>query len=59
MPEPDRLLLILNEIRARLTAMDARMTSEFSEVHDRLRRLDERMDGITRLADRVDALERR
>lgn len=39
-------LLVLNEIRAELKAMRAEMTREFSEIHDRLRRIDERIDGI-------------
>lgn len=58
---PDRTLLILREIRddmrtmnARMTAMDGRMTFEFSEIHDRLRRLDERIDGFIR---RIEILE--
>lgn len=55
MVEPDRTLLILNEIRAELRAMNARMTLEFSEIHDRLRRIDERIDGFFT---RVEALER-
>ena len=46
MVDPDRTLLILNEIRAEIRAMRAQMTSEFSEIHDRLRRMDERLDGL-------------
>lgn len=56
MPEPDRTILILNEIRAELKAINARMTFEFSDIHDRLRRLDERIDGFFA---RVEALEQR
>jgi hypothetical protein len=56
MMEPDRTLLILNEIRAELRALNARMTFEFSEIHDRLRRIDERIDGFVT---RVEVLERR
>ena len=54
MVDPDRTLLVLNEIRsilqvhsARFNALDARLDREFSEIHDRLRRLDERIDGFT------------
>ena len=54
MVEPDRTLLILNEIRGelrrvntRLDSIDRRLDLEFSEIHDRLRRLDERIDGWT------------
>jgi tetrahydromethanopterin S-methyltransferase subunit G len=54
MVEPDRTLLILNEIRGelrrvntRLDSIDRRLDLEFSEIHDRLRRLDERIDGFT------------
>jgi tetrahydromethanopterin S-methyltransferase subunit G len=54
MVEPDRALLILNEIRGelrrvntRLDSIDRRLDLEFSEIHDRLRRLDERIDGFT------------
>jgi hypothetical protein len=66
--EPDRTLLILNEIRAELKALRAEVTFEFNEIHDRLRaemtfefsdqlhRIDERIDG---LVTRIDALERR
>ena len=53
MVEPDRMLLILNEIRGelrrvntRLDSIDRRLDLEFSEIHDRLRRLDERIDGL-------------
>jgi len=62
MVEPDRTLLILNEIRATLAAhsaqfvaLNARLDSEFSEIHDRLRRLDERIDGFFV---RIEKLER-
>lgn len=55
MVEPDRTLLVLNEIRAELRAMRAQMTSEFSEINDRLRRIDERLDGFIT---RVEALEK-
>jgi c-di-GMP-binding flagellar brake protein YcgR len=62
MVEPDRTLLILNEIRAelrrigaRVDAIDGRLTFEFSEIHDRLRRLDERIDGFVF---RIEKLER-
>ena len=54
MVEPDRTLLVLNEIRGelrrvntRLDSIDRRLDLEFSEIHDRLRRLDERIDGFT------------
>ena len=54
MVEPDRTLLILNEIRGelrrvntRLDSIDRRLDLEFSEIHDRLRRLDERIDKFT------------
>ena len=54
MVEPDRTLLILNEIRGelrrvntRLDSIDRRLDLEFSEIHDRLRRLDERIDEFT------------
>jgi tetrahydromethanopterin S-methyltransferase subunit G len=54
MVDPDRTLLILNEIRGelrwintRLDSIDRRLDFEFSEIHDRLRRLDERIDGFT------------
>ena len=54
MVEPDRTLLILNEIRGelrrvntRLDSIDRRLDLEFGEIHDRLRRLDERIDGFT------------
>ena len=50
---PDRTLLVLNEIRAVLqvhsaefVALNARLDSEFSEIRDRLQRLDERIDGF-------------
>jgi hypothetical protein len=56
MAEIDRTLLVLKEIREELKSMNARMTFEFSEVHDRLRRLDERLDGF---AMRVERLEER
>ncbi len=53
MVEPDRTLLILNEIRGalrrvntRLDSIDRRLDLEFIEIHDRLRRLDERIDGF-------------
>lgn len=62
MVEPDRTLLVLMEIRATLSvhsaefkALNARLDSEFSEIHDRLRRLDERVDGFIT---RVEKLER-
>jgi hypothetical protein len=54
MAEIDRTLL--KEIREELKSMNARMTFEFSEVHDRLRRLDERLDGFVM---RVERLEER
>jgi hypothetical protein len=54
--EPDRTVLILNEIRAELRALRAEVTFEFSEIHDRLRHMDERIDGFVA---RIDALERR
>ena len=44
MAEPDRTLLVLREIRDEIRSMSARMTFEFSEIHDRLRRLDERIE---------------
>ena len=51
-PAPDRTLLVLNEIRAILhthsaefVALNARLDNEFSEIRDRLQRLDERIDG--------------
>jgi tetrahydromethanopterin S-methyltransferase subunit G len=54
MVDPDRTLLILNEIRGelrwintRLDSIDRRLDFEFGEIHDRLRRLDERIDGFT------------
>jgi division protein CdvB (Snf7/Vps24/ESCRT-III family) len=57
----DRTLLVLNEIRsilhvhsARFDALDARLNREFSEIHDRLRRLDERIDEFIL---RVETLE--
>jgi|HubBroStandDraft_5_1064220.scaffolds.fasta_scaffold209755_3 hypothetical protein len=48
----DRLLLReiladLKDIRSDLRRIDARMDREFSELHDRLRRLDERIDGFS------------
>jgi len=62
MAEPDRTVLILNEIRedirdikGDLKRIDRRMDHEFSEIHDRLRRLDERIDGFI---GRVERLER-
>jgi hypothetical protein len=62
MAEPDRTLLILIAMRTtpavhspRFDALDARLTREFSEIHDRLRRLDERIDGFIV---RVEKLER-
>ena len=55
MANPDRTLLILNEIRAELRRMNARMDLEFSEIRDRLQRIDERIDGF---AGRVEKLEK-
>ena len=46
MADPDRTLMLLREIRDDIRLMRARMDLEFSEIHDRLRRIDERMDGF-------------
>jgi len=61
MVEPDRTLLILNEIRAELRvhteqfrAINARLDSEFGEIHERLRRLDERIDGFISRVERLE-----
>jgi hypothetical protein len=58
----DRTLLVLNEIRsilqvhsAEFKALDARLDREFSEIHDRLRRLDERIDGFIGRVERLEA----
>jgi hypothetical protein len=63
MPEPDRILLILRELRdevrsntVQLRSIQSRLDFEFSEIHDRLRRLDERIDGFFT---RVEVLEKR
>jgi hypothetical protein len=53
MTEPDRVLLILKEVQTELRAhsaelrnLNARLSLEFREIHDRLRRLDERMGSF-------------
>jgi hypothetical protein len=38
---------MFNEIRAALALLTARMDREFSELSDRARRTDERIDGLT------------
>jgi hypothetical protein len=55
MIDPDRTLLVLNEIRAELQRLRGRMDFEFAEIRDRLQRLDERIDGFI---GRVERLER-
>jgi DNA-binding Lrp family transcriptional regulator len=56
MVEPDRTLLILDELRAEirmnsieLRNLNARLTLEFSEIQDRLRRLDGFITRLERL----------
>jgi hypothetical protein len=48
MVEPTLTLQILNDIRAELRRINARMDHEFSEIRDRLQRIDERVDGLVR-----------
>lgn len=59
MGDPDRTLIVLREIRDEIRSMNGRMTFEFSEIHDRLRRLDERLDGfVTRIERLEDAAQK-
>jgi hypothetical protein len=51
--EMKHTLLLLREIRDEQRLMRARMTFEFSEIQDRLRRIEERLDA------RVERLEAR
>jgi tetrahydromethanopterin S-methyltransferase subunit G len=60
-PEPDRTILMFNEIRGelrrlniRMDSIDRRLDHEFSEMHDRLRRLDERIDGFISRVERLE-----
>ena len=62
MSEPDRTLLLFNEIRAelrrlngRMDTMQGRMEFEFAEIRDRLQRLDERIDGFIGRVERLEA----
>ena len=52
--DPDRTLMLLREIRDDIRLMRARMDLEFSEIHDRLRRIDERMDGFIHRLEKVE-----
>lgn len=54
MADPDRTLMLLREIRDDIRLMRARMDLEFSEIHDRLRRIDERMDGFIHRLEKVE-----
>jgi tetrahydromethanopterin S-methyltransferase subunit G len=62
MAEPDRIILMFNEIRSefrrmniRLDVIDRRLDHEFNEIQDRLRRLDERVDGFIVRVKRLEA----
>lgn len=55
MVEADRTLLMFNEIRAALAFITARMDREFSELTDRVRRIDERLDGLVAQVTRLNA----
>jgi hypothetical protein len=57
----DRTLLILNEIRDVLRlysyefrSINSRLTMEFSEIHDRLSRLKERIDGFIMRIEKIE-----
>jgi hypothetical protein len=50
----DRTLLVLREIRDEQRLMRQRMTLEFSEIQDRLRRIDERIDGFMARIERLE-----
>ena len=56
MDAPDRTMLLLKEIRDELKTMNARMMFEFSEINERIRRLDQRVEGCVT---RIDAIERK
>jgi hypothetical protein len=54
MVEPTLTLQILADIRTELKRVNARMDHEFSEIRDRLQRIDERIDGLTVRVERLE-----
>jgi hypothetical protein len=55
----DHTLMVLREIRDELHAMRRRMDAEFSELTDRLRRIDERLDGFIIRIERLEEINPR
>ena len=56
---PDEIMIFLREMRSEfrdeLRVIERRMDARFSEVNDRLRRLDERIDGFIKRLERLES----